>query len=159
MIMAQFIRSKQAGVQKDLSAGLDAALFNIDDIARYGINSQISTLTYDPVQSLLAVGTNESQFGGGQIYVFGKDRVSLTLSPPRKSSIKILQFCADKLVSVDSKNDLTVYSLITSRVETSYAPPSIVTALVTDPALDFALLGLQNGASQCHLRWPSAECV
>ena len=145
--MAQFLRGKQAGIQKDLSTGLDPGLFSIDDIARYGINSQISTLAYEPVQSLLAVGTNESQFGGGQIYVFGKDRVSLTLFPPRKSSIKTLQFCADKLVSVDSKNDFTVYSLITSRVETSYAPPSAISALVTDPALDFALLGLQNGAS------------
>ena len=145
--MAQLLRGKQSGVQKDLSAGLDPGLFNIDDIARYGINSQISTVVYDPVQSLLAVGTNESQFGGGQIYLYGKDRVSLTLSPPRKSSITILQFCADKLVSVDSKNDFTVYSLINSRVETSYAPPSVISALITDPALDFALLGLQNGAS------------
>ena len=155
--MTQFLRGKQAGVPKDLSAGLDPGLFNIDDVARYGVNSQISTLAYDPVQSLLAIGTNESQFGGGQIYVFGKDRVSLTLSPPRKSSIKIVQFCADKLVCVDSKNDLTVYSLISSRIETSYAPPSIITSLVTDPALDFALLGLQNGASDPPER-PTPRC-
>jgi syntaxin-binding protein 5 len=39
--MAGFIRSKQSGMQTDLSAAILPGLFAIDDDARYGINSQI----------------------------------------------------------------------------------------------------------------------
>lgn len=161
--MAHFLRGKQAGIQRDFSAGLSSELFAVDEVeatlytfvtvsdsllvqvARYGINSQISVIAYDPVQSLLAVGTKESQYGSGQIYIFGQKRVSVTLLPPRSASIKILQFCADKLVSVDSKNDISIYGLETGRRIASHAPPGLITALLTDPALDYALIGLQNG--------------
>lgn len=108
--MAQFLRGKQAGIQKDLSAGLDPGLFSIDDIARYGINSQISTLAYEPVQSLLAVGTNESQFGGGQIYVFGKDRVSLTLSPLENPLSKQYNFVPTSL-SASTRRMTSLFTL------------------------------------------------
>lgn len=65
---------------------------------------------------------------------------------PRKASVKILQFCADKLVCVDTKNDLSIFGLDTSRILASYAPPGLITAIATDPILDYALIGLQNGA-------------
>ncbi|KAI9847271.1 MAG: hypothetical protein M1837_002857 [Sclerophora amabilis] len=143
--MAHLLRGKQAGVQNDLSAGIIPELFALDQIARYGITSQISTIAYDPVQSLLAVGTNESTYGDGQIYIFGQKRVCATLNLPRKASVKILQFCADKLICVDSRNDLVIYSLETKRLLASYSPPGYVNALLTDPSLDWALLGLQNG--------------
>jgi syntaxin-binding protein 5 len=94
---------------------------------------------------LLAVGTKDTKFGSGQIYVFGQKRVSTTFRLLRKASVKILQFCADKLVCVDTKNDISVYSLESTRILGSYAPPGLVTALTTDPALDFALIGLQTG--------------
>lgn len=114
-------------------------------MGRYGINSQISALAYDPVQSLIAVGTKDTKFGSGQIYVFGQKRVTTTFRLPRKASVKILQFCADKLVSVDTKNDLSVFSLDTTRILGSYAPPGLITAVASDPTLDYALIGLQNG--------------
>ena len=117
-------------------------------MARYGINSQISTVAYDPVQSLLAVGTNESRFGAGQIYVFGQKRVCTIFSLSRPASIKKLRFCADKLLSVDSKNDLTIFSLTTKKLETSYSPPGRITVLLTDPTLDYAFIGLQNGKTR-----------
>ncbi|KKK26875.1 hypothetical protein ARAM_003498 [Aspergillus rambellii] len=143
--MAHFLRGKQAGIQKDLSGTLSPELFDIDDVARCGVNSQISALAYDPVQSLLAVGTSESQFGHGQIYVFGQGRVSVIFPLPRKASAKFLQFCADKLVSVDSKSEISVYSLETRQTLVSYAPPSHASALLTDPSLEYAFIGLQNG--------------
>ncbi|KAL4873507.1 hypothetical protein BDV12DRAFT_160164 [Aspergillus spectabilis] len=143
--MAHFLRGKQAGIQKDLSGSLSPELFDIDDLARCGINSQISALAYDPIQSLLAVGTSESQFGHGQIYVFGQGRVSVIFSLPRKASAKFLQFCADKLVSVDSKSEISVFSLGTKQLLVSYAPPSHASSLLTDPSLDYAFIGLQNG--------------
>ncbi len=118
-------------------------------MTRYGINSQVSALVYDPVQSLLAVGTKDTKFGGGQIYVFGQKRVTVTLKLPRKASVKILLFCSDKLICVDTKNDFSIFSLETTRIVTSYAPPGLITAVATDPILDYALIGLQNGVRAC----------
>ncbi|THC99005.1 hypothetical protein EYZ11_001479 [Aspergillus tanneri] len=143
--MAHFLRGKQAGIQKDFSEGLSPDLFALDDFARYGVNSQISALAYDPIQSLLAVGTSDTQFGSGQIYVFGQRRVLVTFSLPRKASAKFLQFCADKLISVDSKSEISVFSLETRQTLFSYAPPNHVSAVLTDPSLDYAFIGLQNG--------------
>ncbi|KAL8810931.1 MAG: hypothetical protein Q9200_002205 [Gallowayella weberi] len=143
--MAHILRGKQVGIQRDFSGGLDPRLFAIDEVAHYGINSQISALAYDPVQSLLAVGTNDTQYGGGQLYVFGQSRVSVVLPLPRKSSVKIIQFVADKLICVDSKHEVSVFSLDTTHILSTYTPPGAVTALLTDPTLDFALIGLQNG--------------
>ncbi|KAL8651278.1 MAG: hypothetical protein Q9210_003352 [Variospora velana] len=143
--MAHLLRGKQAGLQRDFSAGLYPQLFAIDEVARFGINSQIGCLAYDPVQSLLAVGTNDTQFGAGQVYVFGQGRVSVTLPLPRKASVKAIHFVVDKLIVVDSKNEISVFSLETTRILASYSPPGSVTALTTDPCLDFSLIGLQNG--------------
>ena len=113
--------------------------------ARYGVNSQISTLAYDPVLSLLAVGTNDSKFGPGLIYVYGQNRVCSTFTTPRRSSIRQLHFCADKLVSLDSKNDVCVFSLQTGRTLASYAPPGNASTLFVDPGMDYCFIGLQNG--------------
>ncbi|KAL5002392.1 lethal giant larvae like, C-terminal-domain-containing protein [Aspergillus recurvatus] len=143
--MAHFLRGKQAGIQKDFSGSLAPELFDIDHLLRCGINSQTSALAYDPVQSLLAVGTSESQFGHGQVYVFGQGRVSIIFALPRKASAKFLQFCGDKLISVDSKSEISIFSLETKKLLVSYAPPSHASALLSDPSLDYAFIGLQNG--------------
>ncbi|EEH20047.2 hypothetical protein PABG_02306 [Paracoccidioides brasiliensis Pb03] len=143
--MAHFLRGKQAGIHADLSAGLAPEHFVLDDVARYGINSRISALAYDPVQSLLAVGTSETQYGSGQIYIFGQERVSAVFTLPRKASVKVLQFCTDKIVSVDSKHELCVFSLEKRTQLAAYTPPGHVTALLTDPSLEYAFIGLQSG--------------
>ncbi|KAL9123171.1 MAG: hypothetical protein Q9187_000287, partial [Circinaria calcarea] len=143
--MTHFLRGKQAGIHSDLSAGLSSDLFVLDHVAQYGIRSQIAALAYDPTQSLLAVGTNDSKSAGAHIYVFGQKRVCVTLTAPKRASVRVLQFCADKLISLDSKNDIAVFSLETKQLLSCYAPPGHVTALLTDPTLDYALIGLQNG--------------
>ena len=144
--MAHLLRGKQAGIQNDLSAGINSDFFAIDDLARYGINSQISTLAYDPVQSLLAVGTRSTQFGAGQIYIFGRKRIQVIFQLPRPgASVQTLQFCADKLICLDSKHDISVYSLEAKRLLASHSPPGAVTVLCSDPMLDYALLGMQTG--------------
>ncbi|EMC99976.1 hypothetical protein BAUCODRAFT_145304 [Baudoinia panamericana UAMH 10762] len=144
--MAHLLRGKQAGIQNDLSSGISSELFNIDDLARLGVNSQIACLSYDPVQSILAVGTKSSQFGPGQIYLFGQKRVQVTLAlPTRGASVKALHFCAEKLVCLDTKHALSVYSLELKTLLASHSPPGVVTVLCTDPMLDYALLGMQSG--------------
>ena len=114
-------------------------------VTSYGINSQVGALAYDPVQSLLAVGTNDTKFGSGQIYVFGQTRVQVTLHLSRKASVKTLHFCVDKLICIDTKNDISIFDLDTTRILASYAPPGMITAIASDPTLDFVMIGLQNG--------------
>lgn len=97
------------------------------------------------MQSLLAIGTNETTFGSGQIYIFGRSRVQATLILPRRASVKALQFVADRLVSLDSKNEVIIWDLQSGKKRAAYAPPGAVTAIVTDPMIDWALIGLQNG--------------
>jgi hypothetical protein len=65
-------------------------------IRDWGLNSKVTQIAYDPVQSLIAVGTSESKFGNGQIYVFGQHRVEVVFPLLRQASVKILQFCAEK---------------------------------------------------------------
>ncbi|ROT35773.1 SNI2 protein [Sodiomyces alkalinus F11] len=140
-----FLRGKQAGMQHDLSAAIVPELFAPDDQARYGINSQISCLAYDPIQSLLAIGTNESQFGPGKVFVFGHTRVSKTLEPQRPTSFRALRFAANRLVTLDVKNDLAIWDLDSGdRIAGQIITGSVV-SLVTDPLLDWAFLGLASG--------------
>ncbi|KAK5942344.1 Lethal(2) giant larvae sro7 [Knufia obscura] len=143
--MAHLLRGKQAGVQHDLSQGVSSEFFLLDDLARYGINSQVSALAYEPVQSLFAVGTNDSQFGPGQVYVFGQRRVCVIFNLQRRASIQEIQFCGERLVVLDNKNDITIFSLDSRKRVATYSPPGHVAALLTDPSLDYCLTGLQNG--------------
>lgn len=102
----------------------------------------------DPVQSLLAAGTRSTKFGAGQIYVFGQKRTSATLSlQSRNASVKQLEFCSDRLLCLDDRNDFSVYSLPLKKLVVSYSPPGQVVCFVSDPTLDFVLLGLANGES------------
>lgn len=104
-----------------------------------------SCLAYDPVQSLFAVGTNESKFGKGQIYVFGQGRIQKFFIPPRPTSIRNIQFCANRLISLDNRGELIIWDLDTAqRVGGGPCGGSIAT-MVTDPMLDWAILGHTNG--------------
>ncbi|GAW26143.1 putative snare-dependent exocytosis protein [Rosellinia necatrix] len=143
--MASFLRGKQAGMQNDLSANILPGLFAPDERSRYGINSQISCVAYEPVQSLVAVGTNESRFGGGRIYVFGQSRVQKFFAPPRPSSFADLQFCANRLISLDTKNEVTIWDLDAGVSIASFHAPGVVACMLTDPLLDWCFLGLQTG--------------
>ncbi|KAM5359331.1 hypothetical protein ACJZ2D_014562 [Fusarium nematophilum] len=143
--MAAFLRGKQTGMQNDLSASIRPELFMPDDQARYGINSQISCYAYDPVQSLLAIGTKESKFGRGKIYVFGQRRVQKIIEPPRNTSFQILQFSANRLISIDAKNELGVWDLDTGERIAALVVAGHVVSLLTDPMLDWAFIGLQSG--------------
>lgn len=96
------------------------------------------------------MGTNETTFGSGQIYIFGQKRVQVKLTLPRRASVKTLQFCADRLISVDSKNEVIVWDLATAKKLAAYSPPGVVTTIVTDPMLDWCLIGLQTGDIICY---------
>ncbi|KAI1136362.1 lethal giant larvae like, C-terminal-domain-containing protein [Hypoxylon sp. FL0543] len=143
--MASFLRGKQAGMQHDLSANIIPGSFVPDDRARYGINSQISCIAYDPVQSLLAIGTNESKFGCGRIYVFGQSRVQKFFVPSRPCSFAAIQFCANRLVSLDTKSEVVIWNLDTGKQVSVFRAPGVATCMLTDPMLDWCFVGMQSG--------------
>ncbi|CAJ2508855.1 Uu.00g138810.m01.CDS01 [Anthostomella pinea] len=142
--MASFLRGRQAGIP-DLSENILPGLFGPDDRSRYGINSKISCMAFEPVQSLLAVGTTESKFGTGRIDVFGQNRVHKFFVPPRTTSFADLQFCANRLISLDTKNEVIIWDLDRGQQITGFHAPGIVTAMTTDPMLDWCFLGMQTG--------------
>ncbi|CAK7201931.1 Lethal(2) giant larvae sro7 [Sporothrix eucalyptigena] len=143
--MASFIRGKQAGMQNDLSAGIVSTLFAPEEQIRYGVDSQISCVAYDPVQSLMAVGTTQSRFGRGTIYVYGRGRVNKVIRPKGGASLRQIQFSANRLVSLDAKSELAMWNLDTGdRIGGSVSAGAAV-CMVTDPMLDWAFLGLTNG--------------
>jgi hypothetical protein len=77
--------------------------------------------------------------------VFGQQRIDVILPLPRRASVKILQFCADKIICLDGKNDLSVFSLETKQIIASYSPPAKITTVHSDPTLDYVLLGTSTG--------------
>ena len=70
----------------------------------------------------------------------------MTLPLPRRgASVREIQFCGEKLVVLDNKNDVSIYSLESKKLRTTFAPPGHVTCMVTDPSLDYCFTGLSNG--------------
>ncbi|EQL03624.1 Lethal giant larvae (Lgl)-lik [Ophiocordyceps sinensis CO18] len=145
--MAGFLRGKQAGIQNDLSGSIRPELFTPDEHARYGINSQISCLGYDPTQSLLAIGTSESKFGGGKIFLFGQRRVQKVLEAPRATSFQAVQFSANRIVSLDTKNELGVWDPDTgSRMVIGYTHGAVVYSFKQNRPMQFLEYTLPPGA-------------
>ena len=97
------------------------------------------------MQSLLAIGTGESKFGSGKIYVFGQRRVQKVLEPPRSTTFHDVKFSVNHLVSIDSRSELSVWNLDTGGRVGSQVIAGHVVSMVTDPMLDWAFLGLANG--------------
>lgn len=103
-----------------------------------------SCLAYEPVQSLLAVGTNESKFGPGKIYIFGQSRVNKSLISTRPTSFRQLHFVANRLISLDSHSEIAIWDLDTATKLAKYSYPG-TKCIVTDPMLDWAFVGSQTG--------------
>ena len=92
------------------------------------------------------MGTYTSLDGApGEIHLFGQKRVQVIFKLQRAASVKFLKFSDTKLVVLDSKHDLTIISLETRKISTTYSPPGGVSTVLTEPGLDWVFLGLQNG--------------
>ncbi|KAK6537985.1 hypothetical protein TWF694_010877 [Orbilia ellipsospora] len=142
-----FLRHKTGGGGADanLTGPLSAEEIMFDDIKRYGFRGQILSLAYDPVQSLIAVGTGPTANSPSNVYVFGAGRVTATYELPSKGAAKHLKMYDNRLVVVDTKYELHHFDLITHARINSWSPPGAVSAVLSDPASDFIFIGLQNG--------------
>lgn len=97
------------------------------------------------MQSLLAVGTNESKFGPGKIYIFGIGRVHKFIDPPSPRSIRQLQWVNNRLVSLDSRGEITVWNPDTAERIAGFVAGHGAISLLTDPLLDWAFIGMNTG--------------
>lgn len=104
-----------------------------------------SCVAYEPVQSLLAVGTNQSKFGPGRIYIFGIGRVQKFINPPSPRSISQLQWVANRLISLDNRGEVTVWNPDTAERIAGFVAGHGAVKLLTDPLLDWAFVGMNTG--------------
>lgn len=77
-------------------------------IVHYGIPSTASHLAYDPIQQLLAVGTQD-----GRIKIIGGDNIEGLFTSPKELSFKNLEFLQNQgfLISVSHENEVQVWDL------------------------------------------------
>lgn len=99
-------------------------------------------VAFDPVQSLLAISTDR-----GEIHVFGQQQVEVVFMLNSDVPITTLRFVKGiYLVAVDARSTIMVFSIYSKKMLSTFSPPGKVTAIETDPSLDWLLLGLQNGS-------------
>ncbi|KAL1922294.1 uncharacterized protein VTP21DRAFT_9833 [Calcarisporiella thermophila] len=128
-------------MEQNLSEGVSEEDFSFEQISVYGMSGLVTVIAYDPVQGLLALGTNN-----GTIHIFGKG-ISFPLETFKPAFLKFLHFCPGNplLVAIDKHNTLTVFDL-TTRTETfSYCSPNIVTSVELVIGTDWLFLGMGDG--------------
>ncbi|XP_065869531.1 uncharacterized protein [Euphorbia lathyris] len=100
--------SAKVGEENDAKGILRPKDINPRVDVHYGIPSSASILAFDPIQSLLAVGTMD-----GRIKVIGGDNVEGLIVSPKQLSFKNLEFLINQgfLVSITSENEIQVWDL------------------------------------------------
>ena len=144
--------------ENDFSAELKAYPFASSFVASLSIKGDISALAYDPVQSLLAVGTKH-----GLLYVFGAPAVALSFGPKPASSIKLLAFKPGTalLLAIDGKDTLYIYDLAdvhlnpTTHVQepqrhSVHSLRSVATCLEVSAVHAHSFIGFRDGSVDCY---------
>ncbi|KAM0753508.1 hypothetical protein T439DRAFT_377696 [Meredithblackwellia eburnea MCA 4105] len=126
----------------------DTSEYAFASLADLGLGAELSALAFDPVQSLLAVGTSN-----GQLVVCGGPQVQLSWDLGRPLKVKHLAFRPGSgfLAAVDSKDTLSVYDL--SRLDrlgkptrdSSLSMRSAITCLEASASVPFLFLGGKDG--------------
>lgn len=98
-------------------------------------------MAYDPVQSLFALATDN-----GHIHVFGQQNVEVVFSLKKPSPIEYLRIVKSVyLVAIDASRTITVFNMESREEASSHTVYGNVSAVTTDPAMDWLFLGLENG--------------
>lgn len=126
--------------KSDLSAAITYK-FILDEVCSLGLLGCVTAVSYDVVQSLMAVGLDN-----GTVHVFGQGGVRVKLQPKKTAPVKYLRFVKSVyLVSIDESAHVVVWALDTQQEWAHYKANSTVTSLYTDPAMDWLFLGLEHG--------------
>lgn len=101
----------------------------------------VLAVAYDPVQSLLALSTTRAS-----VHVYGQHSVEVVFELKTLGDIVHLAFVKGVyLVCVELSGNVTVLSLHSKQVLGTYLAPGGVSAVASDPTLDWVVLGLLNG--------------
>ncbi|KAK6464889.1 lethal giant larvae like, C-terminal-domain-containing protein [Scheffersomyces coipomensis] len=129
---------------KDLSpSDINAKHLKLFTVAQAGLpKNSILAVAFDPVQSLLAVSTTNNE-----VRVFGQQNVEVVIEFNSTSPITHLKFVKGVYLVVVSSavGSVMVLSLKSKQILGKYSTHGAITAVETDPALDWLLLGLSNG--------------
>ncbi|KAF5103955.1 hypothetical protein DV451_001062 [Geotrichum candidum] len=99
------------------------------------------SMAFDPVQSLFAVGSEN-----GFIRVFGQHNVDVEFALAKPTPIEYLRIVKSAyLVAVDAARTITVFNMDTREEVSSHVLYSNVSAVASDPAMDWLFVGLENG--------------
>lgn len=127
-------------------------LLSISQAIKLGLTATITAMAYDPLQSLLVVGTADGHF-----HLWGSPPVSLSWLNRPAEPIKFMTIKSGSplLCAIDSKNCLTVYNL--SKIEEgeplreyAHSVRSTVTCFDISPAHSHMFLGLEDGTIDCY---------
>ncbi|MBW0465097.1 hypothetical protein O181_004812 [Austropuccinia psidii MF-1] len=126
-------------------------LFLLNKPLQLGLPATISAIAYDPLQSLLAVGTVK-----GTIHIWGAPGVYLSWRNRPENAIKFLTFKPGSplLSSIDVKDTLFTYDLSKIQDATpfrqhTHSVRSVVTCFATSPTHSHMFLGLKDGTVDC----------
>ncbi|KAI5956721.1 SRO7 [Candida jiufengensis] len=116
---------------------------DVQVINQLGIpENSITAIAYDPIQSLLAIATKKND-----VRVYGQVNVEVVFQFNIKHPITDLKFVKGVYLLCSSPaSGLTILSLHSKRILGTFSFPGTVTAIETDPSLDWAVFGLANGS-------------
>ena len=126
----------------DLSVGFDSRFLQLDELSSFGIHDPIVASSYDQVQSLLAIATLSG------VYVLGQAGVEGFFAVPDHRTTAFLVLHGSHLIVIDTKSTLYQWTL-EGQVKDPVARQTlrgIVTAIHTEPTLDWLFLGLRDGS-------------
>ncbi|XP_048231626.1 uncharacterized protein LOC8265361 isoform X2 [Ricinus communis] len=108
----------------------------------YGIPSTASVLAFDPIQSLLAIGTLD-----GRIKVIGGDNIEGLLVSPRQLPFKNLEFLQNQgfLASITAENEIQVWDLEQRRLASTLRWESCITAFSVIYGSNYMYVGDEYG--------------
>ncbi|KAJ9553391.1 hypothetical protein OSB04_017436 [Centaurea solstitialis] len=111
-------------------------------VVHYGIPSTASILAFDPLQHLLAIGTQD-----GRIKVIGGDNIECLLISPTPVPLKNLEFLENQgfLVSVSNENVVQVWDLEQRRLASSLRWESNISAFSVVCGTNYMYVGDEYG--------------
>ncbi|KAI7980311.1 Syntaxin-binding protein 5 [Camellia lanceoleosa] len=128
--------------QKNVHSNVMLPDVDVQIAIHYGIPSTASVLAFDPIQSLLAIGTLD-----GRIKVIGGDNIEALLISPKHLPYKYLEFLQNKglLVSISNDNDIQVWNLESRCIAGSLQWEYNITAFSVIYASHFMYIGDEYG--------------
>lgn len=139
--MSKVFRSKTKELG-NLTGSIDAQSFtNSHLVAHYGLAGTVLGVSYEHVQSLLAIATNKG------IYVLGQDGVEVFYKIAAGHQVVHLTLHKSHLLAIDDKQMLYTWDLETSLnvPVVTQALRGVVTCTYAEYSLDWLFLGMKDG--------------